>query len=114
MKTAECPIQSTQNARKVFQAGSRRTSTSLPKILRIAQPRQTCQRRGSKAKGYRWHLLVGGRATSPVQAEHSSAVACADPNFSIRDRSSLLPTHRLQTPPIEFQQMRGVFLRLVG
>jgi len=29
MKTAECPNQSTQNARKVFQAGSRRTSKGV-------------------------------------------------------------------------------------
>jgi hypothetical protein len=52
MKTAECPNQSTQNARKVFPAGSRRTSKDIqnsPATTRLST--EEVQKQGDRAIG---------------------------------------------------------------
>src|SRR6202163_1474378 len=65
MKTAECPnqfalINSMIDPRRTRARCSRRAAAGLPKKFRIAQRRGACQRRGSKARGYRVH--VGSRS----------------------------------------------------
>src|SRR6266849_9689971 len=59
MKTAECPNQSMIYPRRTRARCSRRAAAGLPKKFRIAQQRRPCQRRGSKARGYREAPRVG-------------------------------------------------------
>src|SRR6202043_2618532 len=95
MKTAECPNQILLiHPRRTRARSSRRAAAGLPKKFRIAQQRRPCQRRGSKARGYRGH--VGSRSIEFAFPCVALCSRCED--------FDLLPAHRVQATPIELQQ----------